>query len=73
MKKELCLILNNEIVVYYSLNDIKNITYHIAKDIYSVSDLKGNDIQPDETVMFIHFKDGTEATFKSVNCQMKFL
>ena len=73
MTKELCIILNDEIVVYYNLNDIENITYHIAKDIYSESDIKGNGISSNDVVIVILFKDNTESTFVATKCEMKFL
>ena len=51
--------------VHYSTSQIKSIEHDVAGNLYNYSDLEGNGIKPDESVMTINFTDGTQSTFSS--------
>lgn len=49
----------------YLLSDINNITHGKAKDYFSSSDIRGNGIKPQDSIIHISFTDGSEATYTS--------
>ena len=53
------------LVVTYSTSQIRSIEHDVAGNLYDRSELEGNGIKPDESVMKINFTDGTQSTFSS--------
>ena len=53
------------LTVNYDTNDIISIEHDEAGNLYGYSELEGNGIKSDESVMVISFKDLTQATFSS--------
>ena len=53
------------LTVNYDTNDIISIEHDEAGNLYDYSELEGNGIKPDESVMVINFKDLTQAAFSS--------
>ena len=51
--------------VTYSTSQIRSIEHDVAGNLYNHSDLEGNGIKADESVMVINFIDGTQSTFSS--------
>ena len=55
----------NGMHVSYPLEEIKNIKHGTARKLYDKSDLEGNNIKPNESLIIINFKDGSEASFSN--------
>lgn len=70
--KNLIMVNSNGVMFGYSLEAIEDITYPKAKNKYNKSDLEGNGINPNDTVIVIRFKSGLESTFNSKCWSMKF-
>ena len=51
--------------VHYSTSQIRSIEHDVAGNLYDSSELEGNGLKPDESVMKINFNDGTQSTFSS--------
>jgi len=62
---KLTIISSNGIRIHYSLETIENIQHGKARDIYNKSDLEGNGVRPNESLIIISFKDRELATFTS--------
>ena len=53
------------LTVTYNMNRIRSIEHDVAGNLYDYSELEGNGIKADESVMKINFTDGTQSTFSS--------
>lgn len=47
----------------YRLADIQNIRYGKARDFYNIDDIRGNDMKPSDSMIYISFIDGSVASF----------
>ena len=58
--------------IFYKLSDIDKIVSDYAQNLYSESDLKGNDIKPLEMLTILYFNDNRTATFTTANLEVYF-
>ena len=49
--------------VEYNIEDISLIVHGKYKTFYSPEDIAGNGVRPNDSVMILYFKDGTQASF----------
>lgn len=70
--KNLCLISKDGVDAIFSLSDIENIHFELAKEICNESDIAGNKLCPNDMLMIIAYKDGRTATFIAKNWTMNF-
>lgn len=47
----------------YRLADIQNIKYGKARDFHNMDDIRGNDMKPSDSMVYISFIDGSVASF----------
>lgn len=57
------LLKKEEMQATYRLADIQNIRYGKAKDFYNIDDIRGNDMKPSDSMIYISFIDGSVASF----------
>lgn len=58
--------------IFYKLSDIDKIVSDYAMNLFSESDLNGNDIKPLEMLTILYFNDNRTATFTTANLEMYF-
>lgn len=51
--------------VSYNISDIEYIEHNKGRNLYDVSELAGNNIKPTDSLLVIHFLDGSTASFSS--------
>lgn len=63
---------SDEEEIFYDMKDINKIVFDYAQNLYSKSDLRGNDIKPLEMLTVIYFNNGNTSTFVTTNWKMYF-
>ena len=63
---------DNCLSITYELSEIEAIVHGKAKDLYNAADIAGNELDPEDVLMVIRFKDGSEATFTTIDWMMSF-
>lgn len=56
---------NEHFNIVYDLNAVEKISHGKYKDFYDKSDIDGNGVKPNDSVIIITFDDGSQASFGS--------
>lgn len=72
MKLKYLIVNSDDNEIFYELADIDKIVSDYAMNLFSESDLQGNDIKPLEMLTVIRFNNNSTATFTTANLEMYF-
>lgn len=63
---------NERLIAEYNMKEVEKITHEMAWEVMSPCVLEDEGLKPEESVLSIHLKNGSEPTFSS-ECQIEFL